>query len=43
MGKNTVEFNDDNFQTEVLDSSTPVLVELLGPLVRTLPTNCTID
>ena len=31
MGKNTVEFNDDNFQAEVLDSSSPVLVDFWAP------------
>ena len=31
MGKNTVEFTDDNFQSEVLDSSTPVLVDFWAP------------
>ena len=31
MGKNTVEFNDDNFQAEVLDSASPVLVDFWAP------------
>ena len=31
MGKNTIEFTDDNFQQEVLDSTTPVLVDFWAP------------
>jgi thioredoxin 1 len=31
MGQNTIEFNDDNFQQEVLDSGQPVLVDFWAP------------
>ncbi len=31
MGQNTFEFTDDNFQQEVLDSSTGVLVDFWAP------------
>ena len=31
MGQNTVEFTDDNFQQEVLDSGQPVLVDFWAP------------
>ena len=31
MADHVLEFNDDNFQTEVLDSSQPVLVDFWAP------------
>lgn len=31
MGQNTIEFTDDNFQQEVLDESTGVLVDFWAP------------
>lgn len=31
MGQNTIEFNDDNFQSEVLDSDQGVLVDFWAP------------
>jgi thioredoxin 1 len=31
MGQHTVEFTDDNFSSEVLESSTPVLVDFWAP------------
>lgn len=31
MGQHTIEFSDDNFQAEVIDSSTSVLVDFWAP------------
>ena len=31
MGQNTIEFTDDNFQQEVLESGQPVLVDFWAP------------
>ena len=37
---NVAELSDSNFQTEVLQSDQPVLVDFLGAMVRPVPGDC---